>query len=87
MPDPHAEIAQLRNLGPRSAVMLNAVGIYTRADLEHIGPVMAYRMVQDLGYGSSLNLLYAMAGALQDAHWADLSPDQKARLREAVAAS
>ena len=85
MPDPESEIAQLRNLGARSAAWLNAVGIYTRADLEHVGPVLAYRMVKDQGYGPNLNLLYAMVGALRDEHWTALPPAEKARLREAVA--
>lgn len=84
MPQPRSEIAQLRNLGARSEAWLNSVGIYSRADLEHVGPVLAFRMIQDQGYGPSLNLLYAMVGALRDEPWTALTPHEKAKLREAV---
>ncbi|MEM1271953.1 MAG: TfoX/Sxy family protein [Bacteroidota bacterium] len=73
-------ISTLRNLGPRSARMLEGVGIHTRADLEQFGPALAYAMVRDAGYGPGKNLLWAIAGALQDRHWLDLSSEEKADL-------
>ena len=79
-------ISQLRNLGPRSEVWLNAVGIKSRADLEKVGSVVAYRWVVEHGFAPSTNLLYAMEGALRDMHWTDLDAEERDRLlREAQA--
>ncbi|MBT8401357.1 MAG: TfoX/Sxy family protein [Rhodothermia bacterium] len=78
---PDDRISQLRNLGPRSESWLNAVGINTRADLEKVGSVVAYRWVVEHGFAPSLNLLYAMEGALRDVHWTNLDPDLRDRLR------
>jgi DNA transformation protein len=63
------DLSRLQNLGPKSIIWLNAIGIYTRDDLERIEPVMAYQMIKDMGYGPSLNFLYALAGALRGEHW------------------
>ncbi len=38
-------VAKLVNVGPKSAAWLRAVGIETRADLERVGSVRAYRLV------------------------------------------
>ena len=87
MPEPDTPLADLRNLGPASADRLAAIGIATRADLEHVGPVLAYRAVKDRWPDASLNLLYALHGALSDERWDALSPSVRARLRaEAEAA-
>ena len=77
-------IETLKNLGPRSAAWLAEAGIRTRADLAAVGPVEAFRRVEDLGHGPSLNLLYAMAAALEDVHWAELSEREKESLRNQV---
>ncbi len=81
---PDDRISQLRNLGPRSEGWLNAVGIFTRADLEKAGSVIAFRWVVEHGFAPSLNLLYAMEGALRDVHWTNLEPDLRDRLRREV---
>jgi DNA transformation protein and related proteins len=36
-------VENLRNLGHTSATWLREIGVYTRSDLERIGPVLAYR--------------------------------------------
>jgi DNA transformation protein len=74
------DIAALRNLGPKSATWLHAVGIHTRADLERLGAVRAYLQVKRGGFKVSLNLLYALAGVLQDVHWNKLPHDERSRL-------
>ena len=54
--------ASLRNLGPKSAMMLAEVGIRTVEELREIGAVKAYVRVRQLNRrGASLNLLYSMA--------------------------
>lgn len=74
-------ITQLRNLGPASARMLESIDITTRADLERVGPVLAYRAVKDIHPGASLNLLYAMHGALAGERWDRLSEEVRAQLK------
>jgi hypothetical protein len=57
---PDAPIAELPNLGPASARMLKRIGILTLADLQRVGPILAYRALKGAHPGVSLNLLYAM---------------------------
>lgn len=71
----------LPNLGPKSSQWLRDVGILTRADLAHLGSVMAYRIVRDAGYPATLNLLYALEAALQNVDWRALDDSEKERLR------
>ncbi|QDU40032.1 hypothetical protein Mal4_43860 [Maioricimonas rarisocia] len=87
MPKPDAPVRTLRNLGSASARWLEAVGIRTYADLRAAGAVGAFEKVRAAGFRPTLNLLYALAGALTDTAWTDLSDEAKGRLREAVADS
>ena len=74
----------MRNIGKVSETWLNEVGIYTRADLENIGAVEAYRLVQARGHNASLNLVYAVQGAIMDLHWTDLPFELKDQLKKEV---
>ena len=70
MADPQkSEITQLPNLGPASEMWLNEVGIHTKADLEREGAVGAFLKVEAEGGRPSLNLLWAIEGALNDMPW------------------
>jgi DNA transformation protein len=71
---------KIRNVGPKSAAWLRQVGVRSIEDLAHIGPVEAFLKVKRAGFRPSLNLLYSMAGALADCHWADLPDAQKQEL-------
>jgi DNA transformation protein len=59
-------IESLRNLGPKSGHWLREVGIHTIADLQRIGPVVAYRIIKQRQPSTSLNLLWAMAAGLEE---------------------
>ena len=72
--------AKIRNVGPKSAAWLRQVGVRTAEDLLRIGPVAAFLKVKRAGFRPSLNLLYSMAGAIDDCHWTDLSAERKAAL-------
>ena len=72
--------AKIRNIGPKSAAWLRQVGVRTSADLLSIGPVEIFLKVKRAGFRPSLNLLYSMAGAIDDCHWTDLSPERKGGL-------
>ena len=55
-PDSHP-VAALRNLGPKSALMLAEAGIRTVDELREIGAVKAYARVRSIrSRGASLNL-------------------------------
>lgn len=71
---------KIRNVGPKSAAWLRQVGVRTFEDLVEIGPVEVFLKVKRAGFRPSLNLLYAMAGALADCHWAELPDARKQEL-------
>jgi DNA transformation protein and related proteins len=71
---------KIRNVGPKSAAWLRQVGVRTQEDLLRLGPVEAFMKVKRAGFRPSLNLLYALAGAIENCHWADLPDEQKAAL-------
>jgi DNA transformation protein len=76
-----SEVGRLRNLGPVSERMLNAIGVHTAAELRDLGAVNAYRLLALRGHRPSLNLVWAIEAALTDVHWMDLPPETKARLK------
>jgi len=79
------KLADLHNLGPVSAGWLNAIGVHTQADLAGLGAIEAYRILKGHGYPATLNLVYAIEGALRGRDWRALSPTLKRTLRAAAA--
>ncbi|MCA9032686.1 MAG: TfoX/Sxy family protein [Planctomycetaceae bacterium] len=77
-----ATIESLRNLGPKSSQWLREVGITTIAELERIGPVVAYRLVKQRQPTASLNLLWALAAGLEGQDWRKLNEATRKRLRK-----
>ena len=75
-------LLDLKNLGNTSVNWLRAVGISNYDDLEKSGAVGAYNKIRKRGFRVSKVLLYALHGALLDAHWNELDPDLKNRLVE-----
>lgn len=81
------EASKLRNVGPKSAAWLRQVGLRTREDLEAAGVVEAYMRVKRAGFRPSMNLLYALEGALCDCHWQEVpQPRREQLVAEAEAA-
>ncbi len=76
---------ELTNIGPTSKKWLHAIGIDTLADLKTMGVVAAYSLVKAQGYNASLNLLYALHGALTGQRWNELSAETKRQLQEDAA--
>jgi DNA transformation protein len=67
---PFRELADLRNLGPKSQALLAAGGITSFEQLRRLGAVQAYARVKASGVNNaSLNLLWALEGALSGEHW------------------
>jgi hypothetical protein len=79
--------SKIRNVGPKSAAWLRQVGVRTTEDLTRVGPVEAFLKVKRAGFRPSLNLLYAMAGAMADCHWAELPEERKQELLSALEAA
>lgn len=82
-------IRDLRNLGPRSEQLLAAVGIRSADGLRRRGAVEAYLALRRAGATRSLNMLWAMAGALdpwpEGRDWRDVAAgDQRLPLLLAV---
>lgn len=78
-------VAMLRNLGPKSAMMLAEAGIGTLGELRELGAIKAYLRVKALRpRGASLNLLWALVAGLDDRHWQEITPEEKASLRPAL---
>jgi len=78
---------KLRNIGPKSAAWLRQVGLRTQEDLVAAGPVDAFMRVKRAGFKPSLNMLYALEGALQDCHWQEIPEARRAELVAAVEAA
>jgi len=66
-------IAGLSNLGPKSQQMLAACGIESVAQLRQLGSVAAYAKVKAANKSASLNLLWALEGALSGLPWQEVA--------------
>lgn len=74
-------LASLPNLGKVSAQWLLEAGIHNLNDLKQIGAVRAYLLVKALpSTRPSLNLLYALQGAIENCHWQQVAKEQRERL-------
>ena len=80
-------ILELKNLGPSSAEWLSEVGVNTRNELVKLGALEAFIAVakRQKGKGQpvpTLNLLFALEGAISDTHWARLPGPRRRELQE-----
>jgi DNA transformation protein len=78
---------KLRNVGPKSAAWLRQVGVRTQGDLETLGAVAAFIKVKRAGFRPSLNLLYALEGALLGCHWQQVPEERRSELLVAAEAA
>lgn len=73
-------IRDLRNLGVKSERVLAEIGIYTADELRRQGAVRAFAELKRTGQAPSLNMLWALAGALdpwpEGTHWRDIARGQ-----------
>lgn len=70
----------LPNLGPKSQQMLQVAGICTVAQLRKLGSVAAYVKVKNAGAPASLNLLWALEGALTGLPWQVVAREHRTSL-------
>ena len=78
---------KLLNVGPKSTAWLRQVGIRTEEDLRSAGAVAAFVKVKRAGFRPSLNLLYALEGALTGCHWQQVPPERRTQMLEEVEAA
>ncbi len=64
-----AQFAAMANLGPKSAQALAGAGITSMAQLRRLGAVAAYATVKQCEPKVTLNLLWALEGALSSLPW------------------
>jgi len=80
----HEPMADLRNLGPKSQSMLAQAGIHTPEQLQQLGSVMAYAKTKAVCKQASLNLLWALEGALSGRPWQEVAEQDRASLLMAL---
>jgi DNA transformation protein len=73
-------IATLPQLGPKSRDMLASAHITTVAQLRKVGAVVAYAKVKQVNAQASLNLLWALEGALTDLPWQVVAREHRTSL-------
>ena len=71
---------KLRNIGPKGMAWLRQTGVRTLEDLRGVGALSAYVRVRRAGFKPSLNLLYALEGAILDCHWQSIPDTRRAEL-------
>lgn len=71
---------KLLNLGPRSLEKLAEAGIHGLAELRALGSVQAYLKVRRIWKGASLNLLWALEGAVSGRHWQEVAKQERLAL-------
>lgn len=71
---------KLRNIGPKSAAWLRQTGVRTQEDLEAVGALAAFVRVKRAGFKPSLNLLYALEGAILGCHWQEIPDERRSEL-------
>lgn len=74
------DVAKTLNIGGKSAAWLRQVGLRTWDDVNAIGAVEAFLRVKRAGFKPSLNLLYALEGALSGCHWQQVDVERRAEL-------
>lgn len=78
------DLSAMRNLGPKSQAVLAKAGIKTVAQLRKLGAVQAYARVKAKDPRASLNLLWALEGALSGRDWKSVAETDRASLLMAL---
>lgn len=70
----------IKNIGPKSSQWLNAAGVNDINDLKKFGAIQVYIQIKQKGFPASLNLLWALQGAVEDRPWFSFTKDEKSKL-------
>lgn len=74
------KLAALPNLGPKSAQALAEAGICSLVDIRRLGAVASYAQVKQHQPKTSLNLLWALDGALSGLPWQVVAREHRTSL-------
>jgi DNA transformation protein len=74
------KLSDLPNLGPKSQAMLERAGITSVEQLRALGAVPAYARALRANGNVSLNLLWALEGALSGLPWQEVAREHRASL-------
>jgi len=77
---------KIRNIGPKSMAWLRQTGVRTIEDLQSVGALAAFVRIKRAGFRPSLNLLYALEGAILGCHWQEIPDTRRAELVQAAEA-
>ncbi len=81
---PSQDPADWPNLGPKSREMLAQAGLRQWRQVQALGSVRAYVRVRQKVAGASLNLLWALEGALSGRPWQQVAQEDRASLLMAL---
>lgn len=73
-------IHELPNLGPQSCKWLAAIGITTAEQLCAQDPFAVYGQLKKAQPRVSLNMLYALIGAVEGMHWQQVQRERRAEI-------
>lgn len=79
-----SELATLTNIGKTIEQRLNEIGVYTKDDLQRVGPVDAWKQIKSRYPERTIPVcyyLYSLQGALMGVHWDALPAEMKTELR------
>lgn len=83
-----SDISAYHNLGRKSVSQLKEIGISDFEQIRTLGVVEVYRRLRfAFGRAVTLNMLYALEGAVTGVDWRAISPERKAELKELVSRS
>ena len=75
----------MKNIGKVSRAWLFEIGIQDISQLRRFGSVQVYKMIRmNHPNKASLNLLWALEGAIQDIHWTEIPEELKEELKAKV---
>jgi DNA transformation protein len=73
-------IKDAANLGPKSALWLAQIGITELEQVRQLGSIEVMLRLKRADIPVSLNMLYALEGALEGRHWQEIKRERKAEL-------
>jgi DNA transformation protein and related proteins len=83
--DPATPVQKLSNFGPVSTEWLISIGVHTYADVERLGAVEIYQQLKAQGRPVSLNMVWAVQGAIMGLSFKDLPMAVREELRAQIA--
>lgn len=79
-------VEKIRNIGPKSMAWLRQTGVRSLVDLQAVGSLAAFVRIKRAGFRPSLNLLYALEGAILGCHWQEIPDTRRTQLVQAAEA-